>query len=40
MLHTTRQVTGAILWANLNLLFWLSMFPIVTVPIGASKTCW
>ena len=30
MLHATRQVTGSILWANLNLLFWLSMFPVVT----------
>ncbi len=23
----TKQVSGGILWANLNLLFWLSMFP-------------
>jgi uncharacterized membrane protein len=30
LLHATHQVSGAILWANLNLLFWLSMFPIVT----------
>ncbi len=30
MLHATKQVTGSILWANLNLLFWLSMFPVVT----------
>jgi len=30
LLHATRQVSGSILWANLNLLFWLSMFPLVT----------
>jgi uncharacterized membrane protein len=38
MLHTTRQVTGSILWANLNLLFWLSMFPIVTDWVGENHT--
>src|SRR5574337_617614 len=27
MLHTVRQVTGPMLWANLDLLFWLSLFP-------------
>jgi uncharacterized membrane protein len=27
MLHTIRSVTGSILWANLHLLFWLSLFP-------------
>src|SRR3954447_9576760 len=26
MLHATTKVTGAILWANLHLLFWLSLF--------------
>jgi uncharacterized membrane protein len=30
MLHVTRRVTGGILWANLHLLFWLSLFPFVT----------
>ncbi|HEY5994957.1 MAG TPA: TMEM175 family protein [Gallionellaceae bacterium] len=30
MLHSVRQVNGAILWANLHLLFWLSLFPFVT----------
>jgi uncharacterized membrane protein len=38
MLHTCRQVTGSILWANLNLLFWLSMFPIVTDWVGENPT--
>src|ERR1700685_950063 len=34
MLHTAERVTGRILWANLHLLFWLSLFPITTAWIG------
>jgi uncharacterized membrane protein len=34
MLHATQHVTGAVLWANLNLLFWLSLFPFVTGWVG------
>jgi uncharacterized membrane protein len=34
MLHTCERVTGRILWANLHLLFWLSLFPITTAWIG------
>ena len=30
MLHATRHVNGAILWANLHLLFWLSLVPAAT----------
>src|SRR5690242_13754445 len=30
MLAVTGRVTGAILWANLHLLFWLSLFPFTT----------
>src|SRR6266498_1434129 len=30
MLQTCSTVTGAILWANLHLLFWLSLFPFAT----------
>ena len=30
MLHTCRKVTGPILWANLHLLFWLSLIPFTT----------
>jgi uncharacterized membrane protein len=30
MFQSTREVTGGILWANLHLLFWLSLFPFVT----------
>jgi uncharacterized membrane protein len=38
MLHATKQVSGSILWANLNLLFWLSMFPVVTAWVGQNPT--
>ena len=34
MLHTCERVTGPILWANLHLLFWLSLFPVTTAWIG------
>lgn len=34
MLHTVHRVTGGILWANLHLLFWLSLFPFVTGWVG------
>ena len=34
MLATTHNVTGGILWANLHLLFWLSLFPFVTGWMG------
>jgi len=34
MLHTIHHVTGGILWANLHLLFWLSLFPFVTGWVG------
>ncbi|HME40268.1 MAG TPA: TMEM175 family protein [Steroidobacteraceae bacterium] len=36
MLHTVEEVTGSILWANLHLLFWLSLFPITTAWIGEN----
>jgi uncharacterized membrane protein len=36
MLHATRQVNGAILWANLHLLFWLSLIPFVTAWMGEN----
>ena len=34
MLQSTRKVTGGILWANLHLLFWLSLFPFATAWLG------
>lgn len=36
MLHTVRHVSGSILWANLHLLFWLSLFPISTAWMGEN----
>jgi uncharacterized membrane protein len=36
MLQTCTKVTGAILWANLHLLFWLSLFPFATAWMGES----
>ncbi len=36
MLHAVRQVNGAALWANLHLLFWLSLFPFVTGWMGEN----
>jgi uncharacterized membrane protein len=38
MLHLTTHVTGGILWANLHLLFWLSLVPFVTAWIGENHT--
>ena len=36
MLQAAKSVSGAVLWANLHLLFWLSLFPFVTGWIGES----
>ncbi len=36
MLHACKNVTGTILWANLNLLFWLSLLPFVTGWMGEN----
>ncbi len=36
MLHACKRVTGAMLWANLHLLFWLSLAPFVTGWLGES----
>jgi uncharacterized membrane protein len=36
MLHATHSVNGAILWANLHLLFWLSLIPFTTGWLGES----
>lgn len=32
------RVTGSILWANLHLLFWLSLIPFATAWVGANYT--
>jgi uncharacterized membrane protein len=36
LLHTVHDVTGGILWANLHLLFWLSLIPFVTGWMGEN----
>lgn len=36
MMHVTRRVTGGVLWANLHLLFWLSLIPFVTGWMGEN----
>jgi len=38
MFHATDRVNGAILWANLHLLFWLSLIPAVTAWIGETSS--
>src|SRR5262249_37853721 len=36
LLHATQRVTGGILWANLHLLFWLSLTPFATAWMGKN----
>jgi len=36
MLHTVKRVGGGVLWANLHLLFWLSLFPFATRWLGEN----
>ncbi len=36
LLHATTRVTGGMLWSNLNLLFWLSLFPFATGWMGEN----
>ena len=36
MLHAVKEVSGGILWANLHLLFWLSLIPFVTAWTGEN----
>ena len=36
MLHATRRVSGPVLWANLHLLFWLSLIPFTTAWMGEN----
>ncbi len=36
MFQVTQRVTGAVLWANLHLLFWLSLVPFVTGWLGEN----
>jgi uncharacterized membrane protein len=36
LLHAAEKITGGILWANLHLLFWLSLVPFVTAWMGEN----
>jgi uncharacterized membrane protein len=36
VLHATRRISGGVLWANLHLLFWLSLTPVVTGWMGEN----
>jgi uncharacterized membrane protein len=36
LMHTATRVTGPMLWANLHLLFWLSLFPFTTGWMGEN----
>ena len=36
MMHTSHKVTGSMLWANLHLLFWLSLIPFTTGWMGEN----
>src|SRR6476659_8150897 len=36
LLHAAHKVSGGILWANLHLLFWLSLFPFATGWMGEN----
>ena len=37
LMHTVKEVSGGILWANLHLLFWLSLVPFVTGWMGENN---
>ncbi len=36
LLHAAHRVTGGVMWANLHLLFWLSLVPFTTAWMGES----
>jgi len=36
LLHATHHISGGVLWANLHLLFWLSLFPFATGWMGEN----
>src|SRR5258708_34680903 len=37
LLRATRRISGGVMWANLHLLFWLSLVPGVTAWVGAYQ---
>jgi uncharacterized membrane protein len=38
LLRATRRISGGVMWANLHLLFWLSLVPVVTAWVGKYGT--
>jgi len=36
LIHTVHEISGSVLWANLHLLFWLSLIPFVTGWMGEN----
>jgi uncharacterized membrane protein len=36
LLRATQRISGAVMWANLHLLFWLSLIPVTTKWVGAA----
>lgn len=36
LMHAVKEVSGGVLWANLHLLFWLSLIPFVTAWMGEN----
>jgi uncharacterized membrane protein len=38
LLHATRHISGSVMWANLHLLFWLSLVPVLTGWVGANSS--
>lgn len=36
MLHAAKKVNGSVLWSNIHLLFWLSLFPFTTAWMGEN----
>jgi len=37
MMHAATKISGKVLWANLHLLFWLSMIPFCTGWMGENN---
>jgi uncharacterized membrane protein len=38
LLHATHRISGGVMWANLHLLFWLSLIPVSTGWVGANPS--
>lgn len=36
LLHAAKHISGGVMWANMHLLFWLSLFPFVTAWVGST----